>query len=302
MKRFVKNEKGITLIALIITVIVMLILVAVTINVALNGGLFTKAKNASTQTQRQVDKEHLISLITGTLNNTGDLQITVSNLSKEGWTAEETENEKYLKCTSQKNEVFYVNMDTGEIVNTLPEPNIFVGKYYACGKDGCFLVAVLNEDMSALVMELGECEYEINETTHGLTIIKGDFSIDFTYEIIKNDSDEVENIIASSEMMVLVKTPGVAPNVAGIYKSESDDNLKAQIETTEDGVQYIEIYRDKDGSLDYSETYYCLYNNTGSYYELRTSDGGDLVYKYDGNNTIIEMDEGEEDTTYSKQS
>ena len=42
-----KREKGITLIALIITIIVMLILVGVTINVALNGGLFSKAEDAT---------------------------------------------------------------------------------------------------------------------------------------------------------------------------------------------------------------------------------------------------------------
>ena len=42
-----KYNKGITLIALIITIIVMLILVGVTVNVALNGGLFDTAKQAA---------------------------------------------------------------------------------------------------------------------------------------------------------------------------------------------------------------------------------------------------------------
>ena len=41
-----KKQNGITLIALIITIIVMLILVGVTVNVALNGGLFDAAKQA----------------------------------------------------------------------------------------------------------------------------------------------------------------------------------------------------------------------------------------------------------------
>jgi len=45
------NQKGITLIALIITIIVMLILVGVTINVALNGGLFSKAEEAGAKTK-----------------------------------------------------------------------------------------------------------------------------------------------------------------------------------------------------------------------------------------------------------
>ncbi len=42
-----KKQGGITLIALIITIIVMLILVGVTVNVALNGGLFDTAKQAT---------------------------------------------------------------------------------------------------------------------------------------------------------------------------------------------------------------------------------------------------------------
>ena len=41
-----KGQKGITLVALIITIIVMLILVGVSITVAMNGGLFDKATTA----------------------------------------------------------------------------------------------------------------------------------------------------------------------------------------------------------------------------------------------------------------
>ena len=54
-----KGQKGITLVALIITIIVMLILVGVSISVALNGGLFTKAGDASRETkQAQVSYLH----------------------------------------------------------------------------------------------------------------------------------------------------------------------------------------------------------------------------------------------------
>lgn len=44
-----KGQKGITLVALVITIIVMLILVAVTITVALDSGLFDTAKDAGNQ-------------------------------------------------------------------------------------------------------------------------------------------------------------------------------------------------------------------------------------------------------------
>ncbi len=54
-----KTEKGITLIALIITIIVMLVLVGVTINVAVNGGLFEKGEKAAYQTNVATIKEKL---------------------------------------------------------------------------------------------------------------------------------------------------------------------------------------------------------------------------------------------------
>ena len=55
----IKTQKGITLIALVITIIVMLILVGVTISMALNGGLFGYAKKAAkdTESQKQAEQE-----------------------------------------------------------------------------------------------------------------------------------------------------------------------------------------------------------------------------------------------------
>ena len=54
-----KQNKGITLIALIITIIVMMILVAVSVTVALNGGLFGTAKKAGIETQAKAEEEKL---------------------------------------------------------------------------------------------------------------------------------------------------------------------------------------------------------------------------------------------------
>ena len=53
------RNKGITLIALIITIIVMLILVAVVINVSLSGELFNKAKEATYSYEVERKKENL---------------------------------------------------------------------------------------------------------------------------------------------------------------------------------------------------------------------------------------------------
>ena len=55
-----RNKRGITLIALIITIIVMMILVGVTVNVALNGGLFDIAKQAASGMNMEQIEERAI--------------------------------------------------------------------------------------------------------------------------------------------------------------------------------------------------------------------------------------------------
>ncbi len=56
-----KTKRGITLIALVITIIVMLILVAATVTVALNGGLFKSAKKATVDTELAREEESQLS-------------------------------------------------------------------------------------------------------------------------------------------------------------------------------------------------------------------------------------------------
>ena len=68
-----KNQKGITLIALIITIIVMLILVGVTVNVALNGGLFNTANEATTKTEKETIYDQIVGAME--LNNNGNVNV-----------------------------------------------------------------------------------------------------------------------------------------------------------------------------------------------------------------------------------
>ena len=70
------DNRGITLIALIITIIVMIILVGVTVNVALNGGLFETAQKAAKGTEIEVDKETLMSAALGSLGEDGEVDFT----------------------------------------------------------------------------------------------------------------------------------------------------------------------------------------------------------------------------------
>ncbi len=83
------NDKGITLIALIITIIVMLILVAVTVNIAMNGGIFENARKAAFQTDVAKYKEELQAFLVENYDNGleykyGNETSTVGQKIKEG--------------------------------------------------------------------------------------------------------------------------------------------------------------------------------------------------------------------------
>ena len=129
------NQKGITLIALIITIIVMLILVAVTVNVALNGGLFDNAREAKTKTQRAAEKEELMSIMIGAYTSSGNFATSnVGDLpSGTTWCTEETETwedagEEDVTPTgygdwviTSNNNKFYIDAD-GSVLDSKPNP------------------------------------------------------------------------------------------------------------------------------------------------------------------------------------
>ena len=74
-----RGQKGITLVALVITIIVMLILVGVSVTVAINGGLFDKAKSGANNTKLEAGKEKNLSsgkvLINDVEHNVSDYEV-----------------------------------------------------------------------------------------------------------------------------------------------------------------------------------------------------------------------------------
>ena len=99
-----KNEKGITLIALIITIIVMLILVGVTINVALDGGIFDKAKDATQKTSREVSREQIVAAMVGAYDNNGNFVKANAELPEEiKWCSKD---ENYSNASGEGNNIY----------------------------------------------------------------------------------------------------------------------------------------------------------------------------------------------------
>ena len=106
-----KKEKGITLIALIITIIVMLILTGVALSIALGeNGIIDKATQAVEQTKIATDKELLISAAIGAMGNDGKVNLSAIVLP-EGFTGS---NGTY---TSENGHTFTVS-ENGDIVYT----------------------------------------------------------------------------------------------------------------------------------------------------------------------------------------
>ena len=104
------KNKGITLIALVITIIVMLILVGVTITVAMQGGLFDTGREAAKDTQIEADKETLQGALVAAYNvETGEIesgQKILDNLPKL-WTVEGT---GPYTCKSPNGNIFKVDI------------------------------------------------------------------------------------------------------------------------------------------------------------------------------------------------
>ena len=67
-KKELKKQRGITLVALVMTIIIMLILVAVTVNLAIEGGLFNYAKSASKETTKEKNMEQKYITLNNDLN------------------------------------------------------------------------------------------------------------------------------------------------------------------------------------------------------------------------------------------
>ena len=107
-----KTKNGITLIALIITIIVMLILVGVTINLATNGGLFEKSRTASKDTEQKKILEELIAM--AEFDNDG--KIDVNSLTEkveakyDGSTYDQTNSKLTVK--GNKGEFYYKVTET----------------------------------------------------------------------------------------------------------------------------------------------------------------------------------------------
>ena len=165
------SNRGITLLSLILTVIIMLILTGVALSIALGeNGIVEKAKEATTQTQVAMDRELLLSAAIGAMGNDGKVNLSAMVLP-EGFTGS---NGTY---TSSNGNTFTVS-EMGDIV--------FTG-----GSDS-------DEGTVALDLNGKYCYYEALD------------SMDDYFEIVDNSKFRYVSYSSSSDKTDIQETPIVS--------------------------------------------------------------------------------------------
>ncbi len=176
-----KTRNGITLIALIITIIVMLILVGVTVTTAINGGLFKSARNAAKGTILEKEKEELTAATVYAYNETtGKIDKTKLENELKGWTIKDSTNSSF-KCISPNKNVFTID-ENGEV--SLQEP-LNISYILNDGNKGKYMLTLIeNENLCKKILKPCYEEYDCNN-------IK---------ELIRKLSD-AENTITDDELL-----------------------------------------------------------------------------------------------------
>ena len=212
-----KTKDGITLIALIITIIVMLILVAVTVNLANeNGGLFEKARYAKSETAAKAEEEELTMYMfgEGVYNaKTGkvDLDALGNLLTDETKWKNVGKNGDKLVVTGTESGKGYIIDEKGTISEQKDGEDQLskgiLGTYYALGDisfSGSPTLELKTDNQAIVTWYFNEGDdilstgsYTYDETTKTGTIVLSDYGSDgdtFTFNIINLNNNLLETI------------------------------------------------------------------------------------------------------------
>jgi len=237
------NQKGITLIALIITIIVMLILVGVTINVALNGGLFDKAETATRQTEEQAILEEMLAMMEIDDNGKFDYETIIEKMDLK-YGVEYT----YPNAT--------ITGKLGEYKYIVSETEIKIGSKEIKTFDWEDVGLTVDTDVDYRFYDTRfNTKYIINFTTDGKLIVKADGVIIETY-----DATDAKNINSDGNVMIPFTYAGTTYDTTLIMNTNNID-VDANLQGL-DTVTYVKI-EDKEYPVAYEfKLLNCMYVET----------------------------------------
>ena len=301
-KENLKN-RGITLIALIITIIVMLILTGVTLSITLgDNGLVNKAKEAAEETQVAMDRELLLSAVVGAMGNDGKVNLSAIVLP-EGFTGSNgtyTSKSGNTFTVSENGEIVYIGNSNSGVENIVLDLSgkyyyytmEYIDFYYEIVDNKLFRAVYYDESTDTEEIE-GEApivsideenktfEVRIYEDMNNLDVYE---SIICSYVLIEENDKFVNKLLIFADELYIQNTNGFEYNLEGIYlDEEGNSRLVFDSENGRCDLQYKN--RDEEyGSSSYDESMaYFSYDNI--YYM-----GGAVITVSEDLNTVIYND------------
>ena len=274
------KNNGITLIALIITIIVMLILTGVTLSITLgDNGLVNKAKEAATQTQIAMDRELLLSAAIGAMGNDGKVNLSAMVLpegftgsngtytSKNGNTFTVSENGEITVAgdiTENGSQDVEVNLEGMYWYTYDQEPyfGIMNDEFYGWTEEACPITAIDEENKTmtfALKDEiLDESNKVIGYETYYQTI---------EYDLIIEDGEIVNKILILRE---------------GDYSFITQTSTKGYELGTIDGIYMVQGSETERYVFDSENSTYRREYKSGDVWGGGSSSDDELYFKYKG--------------------
>ncbi len=268
MKKSIKGERAITLIALIITIIILLILSGIAIATLTNSGLFAKSKDAKNKYLNSVDKENeelatMNNYITsgrGDTNKISDLieEVTFEIKNVTGTTIQVQINAKSSNSSDVRGYFVYKN---GEVV-AVGESNLITIKNLNFKTEYIIKCGII--DKNGKIKESGESKATTVEEEilydgqkfpsliSGFSPFRGDIT---TYEesnaFIKYDNFCQLNAMDSYGRVGVNTTDKI--NLTNIQKIEIDTLLYNNYGSSFIGTAYLGIYDKNDNTLDFTK-------------------------------------------------
>ena len=221
-----KAQKGISLIALVITIIVMLILVGVSVTVALNGGLFDTAKEAAEGTAAKRNEE--LELSSGKVENNGEWYNSIDEYVNGGSSNEPTEPE---------NSTEYTEYSVGDTV-TIGTENFYVLKDSDATQEKVTLLAKDNINTGTLVQDASAGTVAFSSTNYWSTIE----GITYTYDL--------NNTPTSSDTDAIAKAKTYGANLGGTGRLMTKEEAEA-LQTANSDILYGRNGKSSRESLNY---------------------------------------------------
>ena len=211
-----KNNKGITLIALIITVILMLILASVALSAIGDAGLFEKTQNAADSYKEKADEEKAL------------LESLINSVEKYA----------YVKDNNQEPEITTFTARFGSYCDGLPEDNYDEITVTGIGKAS----PIVSYEMYFVAQENGGNDEEFYGMLDFSTLKKSESSIK-TY----SSNMGLEKLALSSEPIVLAEADGTQPEIlySGTNVPYEEGTYNFNITIEEDHANWYDGY-DKD--------------------------------------------------------